>query len=557
MLKLFFKFELEKIAKYFKEKTLAKVITGILGLVVFLFVMTGVYTFFASGIRYINADSAGDVKNLLLLFVYEILFLFLAGIIIFSTLISGIFKLFRGQNDNWVLSSSSYKLFPTFILIRSSITSLFPLSIVFIPAMVAFIQVNNLGLVSVFFVLFSIVLFLITMNLVTLLFLIVTGFSYYKVSQKVRGIICTVKGFILLLSLGIVIIATYIWSIFKHIDLVQLFKAENVDTTASLSTITTIFVFLPTSPLAQEVLNWQNGKYIEALSNFGSLVVIISVLSLVWYLVSPLFYPLWLKFQEGDPYKESYSSSLSTRTRGYIFKGTVTSILFKKEALVLLRNWKGILWFLFLSCIWLAQIGSNVIIGHTIQKYQPDISQKILLLQVLQYIIAIYFISSFTLRFVFPSFSVEKKTSWVLGTAPLNFVKIFFGKYFFYTIFLVSLGIIMSYINVIVLGISSVHALYSVALFVSTTIFIITVGLSAGALFPNSESDDPEVISTSMPGLIFTAFSLIYGACSDVVLYQNLKQDHFFWVSTFIVANVLITTVLLQKISVLTKHKIF
>jgi hypothetical protein len=224
--------------------------------------------------------------------------------------------------------------------------------------------------------------------------------------------------------------------------------------------------------------------------------------------------------------------------KSYHFNGGRTMALFTKEALISSRNWKGISWFLFLALIWLIQIGANVIMGHNIQKYQPDVSEKTILLQVIQFIIAVYFISSFTLRFVFPSFSAEKKTAWIVGTAPLNFKKIFFGKYFFYTLFLVVLGLFMNTVNTLVLGLTFVPALYATVLFVVTIVFIVTFGLSLGVLFPSTETDDPEVISTSMPGLFFTAVSLIYGAIADLVLYVTLEHGTFGYLVLYLVITV-------------------
>ncbi len=538
MLKLFLKFELEKINKYFRTRTLAKVITSMLGLVIFLFIALGIYTFFNSGFRYINADTADDVKNLILLFIYEIFLLILAGIIAFSALVSSIFNLFKGQYNNWIISSPKYKLFPTVIFTRSLMTSLLPLCIVFFPVMAAFVNIYHVEPIGIVFILISIFLFLLIINLITLLFITVTGFVYYKVTQVIRTIPFNFKGFIILLTLSITAFISYIWNSIKNIDLVHIFRAEDVDSVLTLSVISNHFAFLPTHPLALEIISWQNKDSIEALANVGILFLLVLIAGVAWYALSPLFYPLWLRFQEGSSHGQD--SSAQSHTLVYTFTGQKTSVLFKKEALILFRNWKGLLWFLFLSCIWLAQIGANTIIGHNIQKYQPDISQKIILLQVLQYIIAIYFISSFALRFVFPSFSVEKKTSWILGTAPINTVKIFFGKYLFYTLFLVSLGITMSYINIVVLNIPIINAVYSLALFTSTIILIVTCSLSLGALFPNMESDDPEVISTSMPGLLFTAFSLIYGACSDWVLYRALESGNFFEVIIFIIITIVI-----------------
>jgi hypothetical protein len=235
------------------------------------------------------------------------------------------------------------------------------------------------------------------------------------------------------------------------------------------------------------------------------------------------------------------------QTKPYRFTGGNVVALFKKEALVSSRNWKGVLWFCFLFLIWLLQIGMNVIVNSHIHRYELDISQKKITFQIIQYIIAIYFMSAFTLRFVFPSFSVEKKTAWILASAPLNFKKIFFGKYLFYSIFFVSLGVLMSFINSGVLGLSFTHAFYLMLLFITTIIFIVTVGIVLGALFPSTETDDPEAISTSMSGLSFTALALIYGAISDGVLYLTLTQGSVLYLLIFVVFTLLTVLFLLLK----------
>jgi hypothetical protein len=151
---------------------------------------------------------------------------------------------------------------------------------------------------------------------------------------------------------------------------------------------------------------------------------------------------------------------------------------------------------------------------------------------------------------------LEKKTAWILASAPLSFRKIFFGKYFFYSSFFVVVGIVMNYINSIILKVPVTHTLYSMVLFVSVIIFIVTMGLSLGAIFPNRETDDPETISTSMPGLFFTALALIYGALSDWVLYVTLLTGNPLRLTLFISATILLIAVFLVKTPQLVKNKL-
>jgi hypothetical protein len=168
--------------------------------------------------------------------------------------------------------------------------------------------------------------------------------------------------------------------------------------------------------------------------------------------------------------------------------------------------------------------------------------------------IAIYFICSFTLRFVFPSFSVERKTKWILGSAPLSFKKIFMGKYVFYTSLFVFLGLLMNYVTSSLLKLSFTYTLYTMSLFAVTVIGVVTIGLFLGALYPSRDTDDPEVISTTMPGLFFTALSLLYGSLSSWILYQALLTGKNVLLMVFMVVTGVLTLLAFGKFSRLTKN---
>ena len=556
MLKLFTLFEIRKIVSYFKTRTLAKVITSALFLGVFVFVGLGIYSFFVSGFWFINLEAVEDIKLALTLFIYEVFLLVLMLVIMFSAMVTGIFNLFRGERNEWLLSSPLYTIFPRWIFIKSLLTSLFPSLVMFLPAVLAFNRVYHLGSLSLFFILVSVVLFLITITTITLSVTLLVAFLYYKLTQAVKSISFSFKGLVVIL-LGIIsVLVLYTWKIVSAIDLVKLFKAEDEpDVALSISNISSHFQWLPTHPFALEIINWQHSQTTDALINVGILGLIALLGIILWEKVSYLFYPLWLRFQEGGAQTDSRFSVFSKNKQSYQFTGGSTLALFKKELLVSSRNFKGVLWSAFISFIWLMQIVANVIMKHNVQRYEADISQKIILLQAIQFIIAVYFISAFTLRFVFPSFSVEKKTSWILASSPLSFKKIFFSKYLFYTLFFVLLGTIMSYINILVLHVPFENALFSVLLFVSVVIFTVTFGLSLGALFPSLETDDPETISTSMPGLFFTALALIYGALSDFILYQALLQKNMMWLVLFTLFTLCISALLLLKTPSIAKKK--
>ncbi len=547
MLKLFIQFEFEKAVKYFKTKKLAKVITGSLFLLVFLFISIGIYSFFVTGFRYINIESEENIRSSLILFLYEIFLLIISGIIVFSTMITGVFNLFRGGDNNWIISSPKYSFLPKLIFIRSLFNSTLPLIIMFIPAVAALVKVYTISYVGVLAILLSVVFLIVTLNSLTLLSVLLVASLYSYISRKIKYIPFNLKGLLILLLITISIIVTKVWSAMKSVDLISLFKAKEISGTVSVSNISDHFYLLPTHSFALEILHWQSSQIMDAYVSFFTLFVVSLLFGLLWWNASVVFYPLWKKLQEEGGHRTT-KNDLASSSLTYRFIGSKTMVLFKKELLITSRNYKGVMWFSFLLFIWLLQIAANLILGRNIHQHEYDIVQKIVSLQLIQYIIAIYFISSFTLRFVFPSFSVEKKTSWILSSSPLSFKKIFFGKYFFYTSFFVALGIIMNYINSLILKLPFTHLLYSSSLFITAILFIVTLGLSLGALFPNTETDDPEVISTSMPGLFFTALALVYGALSDGVLYLCLSRGMYYIAPLFMLVTLLCIVLLIKQV---------
>ena len=557
MLSLFLQFELNKIGRFFKTKTLAKVITSALFLFVFVCVAVGIYFFFIAGFKYINIEVEDAVQLPITLFVYEMFLVVLSGVIILSSVISSIFSLFKGENDNWVLSSPAYRMFPRIIFVKSVLTSAWPLFVMFLPAALALTNIYHLNIVSIIMILISVALVLATLNAVTLLLVLLVSILYYKVTKMMRTLTYTFRNFVIVLVALAVMILTAIWRNARDVNLVQLFKADNADVVVGIADIGSHFHFLPTHPFALLLVYVQGGQMVLALTQFLILLATASILVLVWWKMSYLFYPVWLKFQEGSAETSAGKTYFSKNRNLYQFKGSSSRALFKKEMLVLSRNYKGVLWFLFLCLIWLAQIGVNAISHNNVTQHQFDITKQGVMLETIQYIIAIYFMCAFALRFVFPAFSVEKKTSWILTSAPLNFSKIFFSKYVFYTVVFLVIGIVMSSVSAGALHLPLTHALYGSVLFITSVICIVTFGLALGALFPSLDTDDPEVISTTMPGLFFTALALLFGALSDGVLYLTITKNNLVPLYIFVSCAGILVVLALLKMSRLAKQRTF
>ena len=442
------------------------------------------------------------------------------------------------------------------IFVKSIMTSSWPLFVMFLPAAMALNTIYHIGFVGMLFILVSAIVVLVIINAIVLLFIMLLGLLYYQLSRLSTLFAFSFGRFISLVLLVTTGIVAVVWSSVRSVDLIKIFKADNADAVLSLSDIGSHFQLLPTHLFALELINWQIGENSLALLQFGALTVVAVLLTIVWWKFSYLFYPVWQKFQEGTS-QSSGDSASSIRSRNmYVFTGSSTTALFKKEALVSSRNLKGLLWFFFLFLIWIAQIAISLVSNNTLRINATDITERIAILETIQFIIAVYFICAFTLRFVFPSFSVEKKTAWILASAPLNFRKIFLSKYLFFTVLFVAIGSLMSTVNALALSVAGAFSFYATLLFIATVIFIVTLGLSLGALFPSQDTDDPEVISTSMSGLFFTALSLVYGALSAGVLYLTIKEGSSMLSVLFAVFTGCVIAVLLYKVPTIVKRTV-
>lgn len=539
---------------YFKSKTLAKLITVSLFLVVFYLVALGIYFFFVSGFNFLNKDEY--LRLPITLYFYELFVLALGGIFIFSALVTGIFALFRTSDESWLMSSPAYRYLPKLVLIDNSINGLWPLLVAFLPMVLALYRVNRLSFYGAVLIILSFILFLITLSALALLMILLFGYLWHYLDQKLKFIHLTLGRLVILLLIIIIIGSVAVWHNSINTDLFKLFKANSADNTAiDLKTVSASFSYLPSHPLAMSVFAWQNHNSTEAIKYFLILLVLAIIVVAAWWLASVLFLSVWQALQEGQPTPAVASKTNQIKKRSFSFSGGPVCALFSKEALVAARNSKAMLWFGFVLFIWLMQASINVVLSYNLKQYQVNPVLSSAITQVLQFVTASYFICAFVLRFVFPAFSMESKTTWILASAPLNHKKIFWAKYAFYSLVFVVIGLLLGYLNLLALPIPLSYSGTMLLLFVITILFITALGLSLGALFPNWQTDDPSIISTTMPGLAFIVLSLAYGALGGYLIYYSLGQNTFLLLYIFIISSLIATVLLITATPSLTKNK--
>jgi len=549
MLKQLFKFQANRILRYFTTRLAAKLITVGLFFTVFLLVAMGIYLFFREGFYYINSDQY--FRQPITLYVYEIFFIIIGLIIVFNSFIFGLFGLFRGSDNNWLISSPNYRSFPRYIFLNACLSSAWPLFLIVLPVLFAIktvYQLNIFSLVMIFLAVVLLVIFLVGL-IFTCLTLVAALLN--KIFSKSPYFGLTFKKLLTVMILLIILITWFIWQTSVNTDLIRLFKAQdlsalNIDTVALISRQ---FHLLPSHLVAVTIFSIQYHRLSQVWSDFFILLFItILAVTAFWLSSGRLFLNSWKKMQEGNFLATVYGDINATRVKNsFHFSGGQVNSLFKKEMLTAKRDIKSLLWFIFLLFIWLMQTGVNLVLAKNIVNYQLNQAIWPAVIQVMQFVTAVYFISAFVMRFVFPAFSTERKVSWILASAPLNWSKIFWAKYGFYLLVFLSLGLVIGYSNLAILNIPWQMMGLSLSLFIVATIFIITLGLAMGIIFPNFETDDPAVLSTSLTGLSFILITSLYGALGGWILLSTIKANSVLPILTFELISLIIVAGLLIK----------
>lgn len=536
MFSLFIQYYSKKFRRYFSSQVLARSLTAFLFLVVFVGLALGIFLFFRESFRFIAADDF--FRDALLLYIYE-LFLLISFVLIFaSALISGIFTLFRGEGDFSLMVSPQYVRVPFWRTIRIVLMSIWPLLVIILPALAAVRSVFDLSLGGFLLSLVSVLVLAVSAVLAAEALLFIVGWVLFAIGINYL----TLKNLSISVALVFLVMLAAIWSRLQFIDFYDLFAARILDLPIpSLEPILRQFGAFPSHFSAVTISASTRGDLTYGsgmvLAGFG----LAAALATLFYILQKKFLTLWQILQEGE-FEAGANVSGGARRVSVMFRASgQLAAIFYKEALSFRRNTKGMLWLGFLLVIWAVQAASAFLLTRKLggDRISPDAVPGIVV--ILQFMVAVYFVSMFVLRFAFPAFSLEKKTAWLMRSAPIDWGKIFSGKLIFYSFTFSILGVFFVVLNRGLVFLSPLEVvLFFVAVLLSS--FVLTVfGLGLGAIFPNFETDDPEVLSTTMPGLGFMAGAISYGALAAFALEEFiLKSDLLFLGLWFLLSLVVI-----------------
>jgi hypothetical protein len=538
MIGTLFSLEWKRSMRYFGKERLARFSVALVFFVLALLIGVGIYTLFERGLIYINSFSYA--RDALSLYVYELIFFVVGMLMCASALITGLLRLYRGEYDSWVMASQSFEILPPYLCFENFITSLWPLLLIGVPTLLAMYHVYNVSLALFCLALLSLISLGVFTVVIAFDILLIIGilFSVLRFSRIYIKLAYAIAG-LFLVGAGV------FWAVLHTLsDLTDLFPGlETLTPKISVISIEHLFNALPSHPVAEAFYAAQQGSFSDGVFFLlGTILFAIGAVSL-FLLLARTHLTSWQRMQEG-----SFNATRFARVphRAELFKQKdALGVLFRKEVLLFFRNQRDLLWLGFLSLLWVLQVYFDVIIRRTSHNYSAHVGDISSWIQALQVLIIVYFISMFVLRFVFPAFSVERQESWIIGSIPIRLQSLYEAKVVFFGCLFVDLAIIVAVLHSLLLGLSLSIAVTLIALVACMAGVLTILGLSIGVLFPNFETSDPEILSTSMPGLACITLSLVYGCIGAFVFKYFLTSGDLFPVLYFLSVSALIAAGLL------------
>ena len=538
MINHFFTYQRRKFVRYFQANKVARISVAFLMSVILAGIVWGVYYVSKKGLEFTQIETDIFLNQVGPWYIYEI-FLLLTGFLIFiSSTIFGLVNFFKTKKDNWIMASPRYRKLlwiNSFKAINSSAWAIIAISL---PLIVAAGQVFSFSILAYFLAIIAVIIFALICALLAIV--LIMTISLLMGLIKLRNI----RGLKVLVSAVILTGAVFIWRRLIYMDLDQIFQINNVSN-PNLEIFAQYFSVFPSHFPAMIIFNLQTANPIGAFKYLFILVLALVFIVLVYKLLEFKFLYVWQIFQEGSFEAKKEGKGRRLRLLRNSFPKTPEGVIYKKEILTSIRSAKNLLWFSFLAVLLFAQVGvislldkySNIGDGFTIGNG----------LVILQLAIVLFFITAFIVRFVFPSFSQESKTSWIIGSAPLRMSKIFLSKYKLFSLVLTILGIASLFLYIIPLELSFYLSLILVLVVLIAILTLTMLGLSLGVIYINFESNDPNELSTSAGGIIFMVLALGYIALTAYLLYLSLINENYIFLVFYLLVSLALCLVLKKK----------
>jgi ABC-2 type transport system permease protein len=121
-----------------------------------------------------------------------------------------------------------------------------------------------------------------------------------------------------------------------------------------------------------------------------------------------------------------------------------------------------------------------------------------------------FVLAALSVRFLFPSVSMEGRSFWIIRTLPISFRTMLWCKYLiFFPPFLFFAQMLVYFSNKI-LHVPDFFLYLSMANILAISFALTGLGIGIGALMPNFKTDNPSQIAVGPGGLLYMLLSFVY-----------------------------------------------
>ncbi|HKZ34777.1 MAG TPA: hypothetical protein VJ179_02860 [Patescibacteria group bacterium] len=494
--------------RLFIEKDAAQLSVIVSFIIVLSVFMIGSFLFFSSTFTALRENPFTEPVNLYMMMVAFFLFFTLS---IFSSMISGILRLFRSEESAFVLTtpSSVWGLF-TYRFLEIWLVGSWALFVLGIPILFAFGDTYHTDVLyyvlSVFFL--CVLSFLSTQIGVLLSVLIASIFG----ASSIRVLVWTIIG-------GAIPLSYVLSRSILPDDFSSFFSADSISSMYLYLQKLAIFSFpIPSTWLIHTLLGYVGKSEVTVFVNSAKLIglILANWLLLRWF-VTKTYRRTFQWFQEGTFYAAKSDKAKGRSLPFPRFVRGVFGALLEKDLIVWFRDLPELLHLFFLLLLFSFYF---FVLGRVpvIRTASPEMLS---ILASFHLAAGGYLLTTIALRFVFPSVSLEGKGIRFLKSSPVSMKEVFWEKFVFSLLSLLAIAGILILVEASLFSAGTV--VYSVLALMTgiITITVTSIMVSLGAAFPNYSTRDTERITTTLPGILATFCALFYVALVSFFLHDN------------------------------------
>lgn len=488
--------------RYLAREKFTRIFAIFILLIIIIFIAISIYATTIGGLNFISRDI--ELRDALYFYITQLFYL-LVFVLSYGNSILVIAASFGRKSHQWIMATPWFSIMAFVNLFQLLISSIWIFLAVIIPVLVGIAQFMRVSGLQLFLSFVLTTALIIIGSIVGVLSYMLSFYILRYFSNLLGKNIVSQSLAIIFLIISSILMISLFWRIAIPQDFVKFFDGNYV---TQMATMKEQLIYLPTFGIAQ-VLH----DLLFCANVFGTTYTIIfTILTIIllttsYTLLKRSYLTMWQLLQEGNYIANQNNVEINVH-KSYNFPSiNAIHTIIDKELLLIWRDKKNLLWFIIVVGLWLAQTGVSWRVTANAKTYGdgyvfPDFLYALILA------IGLYFISALTLRFVFPTFSSERKVSWILGVAPISPWNIAVGKLLIYTALFLFMGSPILITNFVILGFAFFPALLYWIVFSLSIILIVLLAIYLSVAYPNRFSSDPETLSTTLPGLAFTSLAL-------------------------------------------------